>query len=44
MFIVGKREAEEGKVAIRRMDSQDQPVEARDSAIAAIIAQSQPPY
>jgi threonyl-tRNA synthetase len=44
MFIVGKREAEEGKVAIRRMDSQEQPVEARDSAIAAIIAQSQPPY
>lgn len=44
MFIVGKREAEEGKVAIRRMDSTEQPVEARDSAIAALIAQAQPPY
>ncbi|MGZ9108929.1 MAG: threonine--tRNA ligase [Micavibrio sp.] len=44
MFVVGKREAEENTVAIRRMDSDKQPVEALDSALSAIVADCRPPY
>ncbi|MFN3826462.1 MAG: threonine--tRNA ligase [Micavibrio sp.] len=44
MFVVGKREAEEGKVAIRRLGSQDQKFEALDSALESLIAECQPPY
>jgi threonyl-tRNA synthetase len=44
MFVVGKREAEENTVAIRRMDDDKQPVEALDSALSAIVADCRPPY
>ncbi len=44
MFVVGKREAEEGKVAIRRLGSQDQAVEAADAAVAALAHECHPPY
>lgn len=44
MFVVGKREAEEGKVAIRRLGSQDQKFEALDSALESLIVECQPPY
>ena len=35
MLVVGKREAEEGKVSIRRLGSQDQTVMSLAEAIAA---------
>ncbi|GJL85633.1 MAG: threonine--tRNA ligase [Micavibrio sp.] len=44
MFVVGAREAEEGTVAIRRMDSKDQPVEPLEKAIELLANQSKPPY
>jgi threonyl-tRNA synthetase len=44
LFVVGKREAEEGTVAIRRLGSQDQAVVAKDQAIRELVAESQPPY
>lgn len=43
MFVVGKREAEEGSVAIRRMDDTNQPVEPRATAIQNLIKACQPP-
>jgi len=43
LFIVGKREAEENTIAIRRMDTTEQPVEPREAAIAALIKACQPP-
>lgn len=43
MFVVGKREAEEGTVAIRRMDDTNQPVEPRATAIQNLIKACQPP-
>ncbi|MEO1205814.1 MAG: threonine--tRNA ligase [Pseudomonadota bacterium] len=42
-LIVGKREAEEGKVSIRRLGSKDQTVMALDEAIAALKAEAVPP-
>jgi threonyl-tRNA synthetase len=44
MFVVGKREAEEQTVAIRRLGSQDQNVEAFASAMAALVNEAKPPY
>lgn len=44
MFVVGKREAEENTVAIRRMDNDKQPVEPLDSALSALVADCRPPY
>lgn len=43
MVVVGKREAEEGKVSIRRLGSQDQKVMALDEAIATLSAEATPP-
>jgi threonyl-tRNA synthetase len=39
MFVVGKREAEEGTVSIRRLGSQRQETAALDAAIAALTAE-----
>jgi threonyl-tRNA synthetase len=39
MFVVGKREAEEGTVSIRRLGSQKQETVALDAAIAALTAE-----
>ena len=44
MFVVGKREAEEEKVAIRRLGSQDQQVQALVEALDDLIEESRPPY
>ena len=43
MLVVGKREAEEGKVSIRRMGSQDQTVMPLAEAIASLSAEATPP-
>ncbi len=43
MLVVGKREAEERKVSIRRLGSQDQTVVSLDEAIAALKAEATPP-
>jgi threonyl-tRNA synthetase len=43
MFVVGKREAEEGTVSVRRLGSQAQQVLALDAAITAIAAEAVPP-
>jgi threonyl-tRNA synthetase len=43
MLVVGKREAEEGKVSIRRLGSQQQEVMALDEAIAALRDEGMPP-
>ena len=44
MYVVGAREAEENTVAIRRLGSKDQSVEALDDAIAALVKDVQPPF
>lgn len=44
MFVLGKREAEEGTVAIRRLGEEKQAVEPAATAIAALAAQAKPPY
>ncbi len=45
MFVVGKREAEEGKVAIRRLGHNDQQaVEALEAAIENLDRESKAPY
>ncbi len=44
MFVVGKREAEEEMVAIRRLGSQDQQVQALAQALDDLVEESQPPY
>jgi threonyl-tRNA synthetase len=44
MFVVGKREAEEKTVAIRRLGSQDQNVEAASKAIESLAESCKPPY
>lgn len=44
MFVVGKREADEETVAIRRLGSQDQHVQALSEAMAELVQNSQPPY
>jgi threonyl-tRNA synthetase len=43
MFVVGKREAEDGTVSVRRLGSQQQQVLAVDAAIKAIAAEAVPP-
>jgi threonyl-tRNA synthetase len=43
MLVVGKREAEEGKVSMRRLGSQAQQVMALDEAIAALTKEATPP-
>jgi threonyl-tRNA synthetase len=43
MFVVGKREAEEGTVSVRRLGSQAQEVLPLDAAIKAIADEATPP-
>src|SRR5207244_10148380 len=43
LLVVGKREAEEGKVSIRRLGSQDQTVMSLADAIAALRDEALPP-
>jgi threonyl-tRNA synthetase len=43
LFVVGKREAEEGSVSVRRLGSQAQQVLPLDAAIKAIAAEAVPP-
>ncbi|TAK09661.1 MAG: threonine--tRNA ligase [Rhizorhabdus sp.] len=43
LLVVGKREAEEGTVAIRRLGEQTQTVLPIDEAIAALLAEATPP-
>jgi len=43
LFVVGKREAEEGTVAIRRLGSEGQQVMKLDEAIAMLRAEATPP-
>jgi threonyl-tRNA synthetase len=43
MFVVGKREAEEGTVSVRRLGSQQQQVLSLDAAIKGIAAEVVPP-
>ncbi|WP_404712497.1 threonine--tRNA ligase [Sphingomonas sp. MMS24-J13] len=43
LLVVGKREAEEGKVAIRRLGQEGQQVLPLDEAIAALVAEATPP-
>ena len=43
MFVVGKREAEEGTVSVRRLGSQQQQVLTLDDAITAVAAEAVPP-
>ena len=44
MFVVGKREAEERTVAIRRLGSQDQDVQQLDVAVDSLALDCRPPY
>ncbi len=44
MFVVGKREAEEGKVAIRRLGSQDQDVQTLQDALNSLTVDCRPPF
>ena len=43
MLVVGKREAEERKVSIRRLGSQDSKVLSLDEAVATLVAEATPP-
>ena len=43
MLVVGKREAEEGKVSIRRLGSQDQTVMSLADAVVALTDEATPP-
>ena len=43
MLVVGKREAEEGKVSVRRLGSQDQTVMTVEAALAALKTEATPP-
>ncbi len=43
MLVVGKREAEEGKVSIRRLGSQAQQVMSLDEALASLSEEATPP-
>jgi threonyl-tRNA synthetase len=43
ILVVGKREAEERKVSIRRLGSQEQSVMPLDEALAALAAEATPP-
>lgn len=44
MFVLGKREAEEKTVAIRRLGEEKQALETLEAALAALAKQAQPPY
>ena len=44
LFVVGMREAEENKVAIRRLGSQAQNVENTAQAVANLVAEAKAPY
>lgn len=43
LFVIGKREAEEGSVSIRRLGSKDQEVVSIDEAIEALVDEATPP-
>jgi threonyl-tRNA synthetase len=43
MFVVGKREAEEGTVSVRRLGSEGQKVMPTDEALAALVEEATPP-
>ncbi len=43
MLVVGKKEAEEGTVSIRRLGSKDQTVTSLDEAVTALVEEAQPP-
>jgi threonyl-tRNA synthetase len=43
ILVVGKREAEEGKVSVRRFGSQDQTVMPLADAVAALVLEARPP-
>jgi threonyl-tRNA synthetase len=43
LFVVGKREAEEGTVAIRRLGSQDQTILKLDEAVAGLVTEATAP-
>ncbi len=43
IFVVGRREAEQGTVSIRRLGSKDQEVAPLDAAVAAIVGEATPP-
>ncbi|MGB6969517.1 MAG: His/Gly/Thr/Pro-type tRNA ligase C-terminal domain-containing protein, partial [Methyloceanibacter sp.] len=43
LFVVGKREAEEGTVSLRRLGSQEQEVLSLADAVKAIAAEATPP-
>ncbi|MBO6550348.1 MAG: threonine--tRNA ligase [Rhizobiales bacterium] len=43
LFVIGKREAEEGTVSIRRLGSKDQEVVKLEDAIAALVEEATPP-
>jgi len=43
MFVVGKREAEEGTVSVRRLGTEGQKVIAATDAIVDLMAEAVPP-
>lgn len=43
LFVIGKREAEEGTVSIRRLGSKDQEVVKLEDAITALVEEATPP-
>ena len=43
IYVVGKREAEEGKVAVRRLGGKDQEILALEEAIAILSAEAKGP-
>jgi len=43
LLVVGKREAEEGTVAVRRLGDQGQSFQSLDDAIATLVAEATPP-
>ena len=43
LFIIGRKEAEEGTLSVRRLGSKDQTVTSRQEAIDAILAEAQAP-
>jgi threonyl-tRNA synthetase len=43
IFVVGKREAEEGTVSIRRLGTEGQEIKPAAEAIAALRAEAVPP-
>ena len=44
LFVVGKREAEENTVAIRRLGSNDQDIQNADDAVNALVQQAKAPF